>query len=725
MKNTGKENNCKHKEHIKEDHYQDVIDAEIERLNLTDRPKGFAISGGGIRSASFGLGVMQALVDKNKLKEMDYMSTVSGGGYLGAALTWALKQAKGKAGTEPGNFPLGAKGAFARLPKREEDEKAKQKIKEEEKKKVPDNLLLDFIRQHSSYLLPVPSLGAVSFVAVVLRSMVISLFVYTAFLTMMMAMFAKFHVFNCICFDQFFGKGFTSVCFRSVFFPTALLLFCILLLLNLWYSLRTFGKGASERSYLIFIFGQKFHGAVWKVIILLLLIGTLPYISLWATTLEKKLVAAGTSTLFGSIVGAWQYMKAQKKDSSSSLVSDLFIYLGAFALIYGLLYLAYSIAITGIEKSLPVFLVSLFVTLLFGILVNLNQVGPHRIWRDRLMEAFLPNKDAVLQNKWQPATEAENAMMEDMCDKNNPKPYHIINTNIILVDSDTVKYRGRGGDNFIISPLYCGSDATGWRSTCTFQQKGTRRGITLATAMATSAAALNPNAGVSGEGLTRNSVIAILLSILNLRLGYWTTNPKKNPSPLPPNFIAPGLLSEVTRRNLTEESRTIQLSDGGHFENLAIYELIRRRAKLIIVSDGGADPEFNFDDLANAVEKVRVDFGALIWFEDKDLNDILGGTAGDTPFNKKYNIAARGYALAKINYSDGSEGTLVYIKLAMVQNLPTDIYSYKGLNPTFPHQSTADQFFNEKQFEAYRELGYNVTKEMMKNEEEKLFGKAV
>src|SRR5258705_12601604 len=79
-----------------------IIKAEKEHLGLNGKPvSGLALSGGGIRSASFGLGVMQALVANNQLSKMDYMSTVSGGGYLGAALTWALKQGGANAGTTP------------------------------------------------------------------------------------------------------------------------------------------------------------------------------------------------------------------------------------------------------------------------------------------------------------------------------------------------------------------------------------------------------------------------------------------------------------------------------------------------------------------------------------------------------------------------------------------------------------------------------------------------
>jgi hypothetical protein len=330
----------------------------------------------------------------------------------------------------------------------------------------------------------------------------------------------------------------------------------------------------------------------------------------------------------------------------------------------------------------------------------------------------MPNKEAVKTNNWQAATEAEGALMQNMCMKTK-RPYHIINTNVILANSPQIKYSGRGGDNFLISPLYNGSGATGWRLTEEFKKNKFHRGMTIGTAMASSAAALNPNAGVSGEGVTRNVSVSILLSLLNLRLGYWTSNPqpdKKNKVGIP-NFINPGLKTEIFRSGFTEDESNLLLSDGGHYENLAMYELIRRKLSLIIVSDGGADPLFNFDDLANAIEKARVDFGAKIyWKEGYMPDDILPGTSGISSFQKKYKISKHGFAFGKIIYNDKTEGILVYIKLAMIEGLPTDVYSYKGSHPDFPHQSTSDQFFDEKQFEAYRELGYYVAWQMMESE---------
>jgi hypothetical protein len=694
-----------------------VIEKEKAYLNLDENASGFAISGGGIRSASFGLGVMQALVANDQLKKIDYMSTVSGGGYLGSALTWAL-HTDGTAGTDKSNFPLGKKGEFARQDEHNENREVHHQ----------NNGLLDFIRQHSSYLMPTGSLGVFSFAGVVLRGILLSLLVYCSILVVVAIAFRQFDLFQRMELADAINKFLPGPFLEGIFIPLSIFLIGIYLISSLLYSLSTFFDGESgiRKQYLLFIYGQIVIGYLWKISLLCLLIGLVPVISEKCET--YAISSAGGSTLYGILIGIWQYVKAQKKDNSSGMLSDILIYLAAIGLIYGLMILAYNwsgLFFENAEKNDNLnwmsFIFFIAVTFVFGFFVNLNLIGPHRIWRDRLMEAFMPDKNAVEENKWKPATHADSALMEKMCNENNPRPYHIINTNIILGKSKQVKFNGRGGDNFIISPFYCGSEATGWRTTETFQKKN-GRGITLATAMATSAAALNPDAGVSGAGLTRNTMISTILSLLNLRLGYWTGNPRKDVFAMPPNFFIPGIKAEILRNGFKETDSKILLSDGGHFENLAIYELIRRKLKLIILSDGGADAGFNFDDLANAVEKVRVDFGAKIMFRRKDEqnqtedfgpNGMLFDSSRSNEFEKKYQIAERGFAIADIIYNDGSKGILLYLKLVMVHELTTDVYSYKGINPTFPHQSTADQFFDEKQFEAYRELGYTVTWKMM------------
>ena len=230
--------------------------------------------------------------------------------------------------------------------------------------------------------------------------------------------------------------------------------------------------------------------------------------------------------------------------------------------------------------------------------------------------------------------------------------------------------------------------------------------------MAISGAAADPHGAPGGEGLTCNWSVSLLMALFNVRLGYWAVNP--NPERNRCSFCFPNWFMqgwrELTGRGMDEKSQFVHLADGGHFENLALYELIRRRVKTIVVCDGAADAGYTFVDFANFVEKVRVDFGANV-----DMPSFLKmcpTPAFDEHGNKKnpyaVDTAEQGYIKGEITYDDGSTGTLVYIKTTMIAGLPKDIYGYKSGHEDFPDETTADQFFDEKQFEAYRELGYQI-----------------
>jgi hypothetical protein len=401
--------------------------------------------------------------------------------------------------------------------------------------------------------------------------------------------------------------------------------------------------------------------------------------------------------------------------------------MAALLLIYGLLLDAYFLATYLLEKEISPWLYAILpLSLLTAYFVNLNYVSLHRMYRDRLMEMFLPDLTAVKDCKWQLAREANIKNLhslkieEKMAEKKKfDGPFHIINTNLIQVDAEDAKYRGRGGDSFILTPLYCGSNATGWCPTEYFNG-GT---MTLATAMAVSGAAASPHAGASGQGPTTTWLVSFLMSFLNISLGYWARNPRKEGTGTcsKPNYFFPGFMQGLLGQGYNENSNFIELSDGGHFENLAVYELIRRRVKTIIITDGGADLDFNFSDLANLVEKVRVDFGVEIDFSASEapICDLLPGSGcEESLYKKKYNLAKRGYATGAIKYPKTDNepaltGKIYYIKSTLTGNLPEDIYGYKSGHSNFPDQTTADQFFDEAQFEAYRELGYQLTKTML------------
>jgi hypothetical protein len=172
---------------------------------------------------------------------------------------------------------------------------------------------------------------------------------------------------------------------------------------------------------------------------------------------------------------------------------------------------------------------------------------------------------------------------------------------------------------------------------------------------------------------------------------------------------------------LREDRKWVLLSDGGHFENLALYELIRRRLKVIVVCDGGADPDYTFADLAGAIEKVRADFGAIVDIDDRDLQPMIPRPRqGDPPdAARSQRVAERGYLFATIRYARSDQadanthGLLIYLNTTFFAGLSAGLYGYRNAHPSFPDEPTSDQFFDEKQFEAYRELGYNTAMAMM------------
>ena len=689
---------------------QDVINEEKVYIKEKRDPScgddfwGLAISGGGIRSASFGLGVMQALVansPKNILERIDYLSTVSGGGYIGSALTWFLHKGLpggGEAGTEPDNFPLGVIGSGART-----DPKG--------------NLILDFIRQHGNFLIPGKGLNAISLVGVALRSIFLSLLVYLSLSTIVMVGFGKAKVFEKFSINSILGTSFTDPVDLVLLIWLAIAIVGLLALASLGFSIRTFFARGGIKRYKGLIASQRRIGLAWTAAFALLLVGSLPYMGDWLGEFWQ-LIFAGSSTLIGAVRGLLEYRKALKPGTSGEkgILSTLGVIVAAFLLIYGLLLSAFILSVTF--SNLLYFIGLVVVTIILGFFVNLNYVGLHRMYRDRLMEIFMPNAKNVQENQWGPATEADVALLENMGDKSR-RPYQLIDANIVLVDSPTTKFRGRGGDSFLLSSLYCGSDATCYRRTKDYMKKGSR-GMTLATAMAISGAAVNPNIGLAGKGVTRNKFVSALMGLLNLRLGYWAPNPRfKARLPFPPNFFFPGLTSDVLGLGLSEQKRSVEITDGGHFENLGLYELIRRKANIIIACDAGADPNFLFGDLANVVERVRVDFGVTIRFDPKyNIGAIIPGSASGGFLSEKYQLAKRGFAIADINYNDGNEsGKLIYLKTTLTKGLPADIYGYRSANPNFPDQSTSDQFFDEEQFEAYRELGYKLTGQMLDSKE--------
>ena len=235
--------------------------------------------------------------------------------------------------------------------------------------------------------------------------------------------------------------------------------------------------------------------------------------------------------------------------------------------------------------------------------------------------------------------------------------------------------------------------------------------------------------------------VSFLMTLFNARLGLWLYNPRIKrdatevtlaeerqgllPDPkASPNFINPGFWQGLVGRGYNENEQFIELTDGAHFDNTGLYELIRRRVKLIVLVDVSEDKEFNYGGLASAFERVRADFGVQVRFgeSDRELKRLLHDPDGADAFWKKLKLAERGYAIARIDYQpnkdqqEDDDGMLVIIKATMIEDLPADVLGYKSAHPDFPNESTTDQFFDEIQLEAYRELGYRLGKTALNDE---------
>ena len=244
-----------------------------------------------------------------------------------------------------------------------------------------------------------------------------------------------------------------------------------------------------------------------------------------------------------------------------------------------------------------------------------------------------------------------------------------------------------------------------------------RRGISLGSAITISGAAASPNMGYHSSPL-----VTFILTLLNVRLGAWLGNLGKAGDHTfqlgyPESSVRPIVDEAFGLTNDT--SPYVYLSDGGHFENLGLYEMVLRRCHFIVVSDAGQDPECSFADLGEAVRKIRIDFGIPIQFEPMTIYPRSAIDALKSAGQKGHNCA-----IGRIRYSvvdpdiDGKkapDGIIIYMKPACYGEEPRDIYEYFKRSETFPHESTADQFFSESQFESYRMLGTYVMETLCKD----------
>ena len=328
--------------------------------------------------------------------------------------------------------------------------------------------------------------------------------------------------------------------------------------------------------------------------------------------------------------------------------------------------------------------------------INLNEISLHKYYRDCLSLAYMVQYDQNFKN----ISHKDDLKFSEL--KPEKSPYFIVNTTLNLKkrnpeNNDSGVFRT--GESFFFSKNRCGSPKTGFVNTNEYEKKDPH--VNVGTAMAISGAAAN--IGMAQKNIF---VLRFLMGLLNVRLGYWAIRPGEDPK----GFLSPILKCTPGSFQAFQEWfgfyslnwRYINLSDGGHFDNIGVYELLRRRCKYIIVGDAEADKDMKFEAISYIIRLARIDFGIEIKI---DTSDIKPDPA--TGFARTH------CAVGRIEYPEGDFGYLLYCKSSLTGDEPEHLHEYKVKHPDFPHQTTSDQWFDEQQFEAYRELGYHIGKEAL------------
>ncbi|MCX2574943.1 patatin-like phospholipase domain-containing protein [Pedobacter sandarakinus] len=443
-------------------------------------------------------------------------------------------------------------------------------------------------------------------------------------------------------------------------------------------------------------------------------------------------------TLFGgwgAIVGlavkmAFQSNSSPGQPKKSANVAELFIRFAPYLFMVGFLIIGSSALNTfrkmigmhdhsDASQLLPYLLLTaglFLVTLFFSYRLGVNEFSLHHFYRNRLMRAYLgatrrrTDRESTANN-FTGFDNQDDLKMTSLTTGNGYEgPYPIVNTALNASTVSELDRQDRKAESFTFSPLYCGYDFSSTRSAADSRngifQYGYRPtkdfsepdGPSLGTAMAVSGAAVNPNMGYHSSAPT-----AFLLTIFNVRLGRWIGNTRlgrwKRSDPL--SGLAYLIYDMFGKSDINKDY--VCLSDGGHFDNMGIYELVRRKCSYILLCDAEEDVNATCEGLANAIRRCRIDFGVEIKI---NLNKIIE--------KDKDGFVESQTVEGEIRYpeDDAPSGKIVYVKTALTGRESVDIRQYYLANDKFPQESTGDQFFDEAQFESYRKLGYQSIKDI-------------
>ncbi len=661
---------------------------DSELKNVT----GLALSGGGIKSATFCLGVVQELVKRGLFQQMDYLSTVSGGGYFGGFISSFLgTPASGD--TTPENR---AKEAFVPPATGEEAGPVRH------------------LRNHSKYLLHG---GKLRIAGVMLTGI---------FANLLMLLPIPLGIAFILCLLNKIGSGYWGKTWLldGVHLPpwcsaAGIVFACSVSIFGLaWFFLPVVQRSAASldaedtksrfRAFwetLVLWLGV---ASLFAAVLYLIPAGVKGYLALREWLPAKlhgfALTEKTTAAIFAAVpvvlatLGRWF-----KTPWIQGLLMKSFLLSGPVFYAFVTFFVAIKLGLGAPDRGgnwtaiMVVFVITVVLLLWSFFGVDLNMLSPHRYYRARLCECYLAvPKDASL------VTVPQKRLSE--IGESKASPYHLINAFVNLPATENRDLRERGGDFFLFSRDHCGSPATGYVATKRLEEAYPR--LDLCAAVAISGAAGSSNMGWRTEGPF--SQFRFLLAMLNVRLGCWIPNFQKasfkstsqqgEAGPIPTGFVGAPYLWRETTGNIHDRLNHFNVSDGGHIENLGVYELLRRKCRFIISADGGAARDLVAGDLQRLERYVLIDLGIKLHYNLADLQPDERG------------VCRAPAILVRIIYSDDrpekpSRGWMVYLRPAITGNESNHVIDHWKQNPGFPYESIADQIFEEEQFEGYRSLG--------------------
>ncbi|WP_370906550.1 hypothetical protein M728_005777 (plasmid) [Ensifer sp. WSM1721] len=802
------------------------IDVPGDREPIQGAPAeifGVSLSGGGIRSASYCLGALQALHAWGLINRIDYLSTVSGGGYVGTSMIAGMHANREENG-EPG-FP------FAR-PSNES---------------VRDCEAVSHLRDYSRFLAPRGFLDIITSTVIIMRGLAVNILLLLSFLLPVATVFIlsnptteelKHSIFLDVANLALREEWRTSTSWwpnvepliASPFLFSMITAICLGVWLIGWALRRSyvesFGRSHPNGSASLEYDGYGARVGRW-LIIALVFAAAMELQPLVIRAVKKELDSDGASTqafaslatIAGAIVGltaAFQgklvvwIQRALSIPSIAahlrSLLAKIVLYGAAMLLpltIYGLflmiviwgikdggaypyspdffvaknwtfstvvagfsvLFLAATQILSRSLKSRPwetltaivhghfnisisalvgIWLVALVVAAIatrsgpsknvgdWIVLCNYlalsfavgvvaaafteNANGLHRLYRDRLRVAYrLGDKEGMPLPLHALPEEAPYLLVNGTLNVRLPRkdePLASGKAGAAVATTDRHRLpdpakRGRNAEFFLFSKHAIGSDSTRYANPKWIWSVEPE--LDLAAAAAISGAAVSSSMGRIGIGL-----LGPTLALLNLRLGFWLPNPSRPKAQDRhwEDLFRLYLFAEAFGRLRSDSSR-IYVTDGGHIDNIGLYQLLKRRCKFIVVVDAEADPGMNFSAFADVQRFARIDDGTLISLDWRPVRDAALERLADRSKSRSRPLeGCPHFAIGHITYENGDQGILLYVKAAVTGKEPDYVLDYERRYPDFPHEATSDQFFSEEQMEAYRALGFHAVNDV-------------